>query len=557
MNTQSIPSALLLFVILLSQGTYAQTTTRTWLGDQSNDFKDGDNWKTGTDTVGTPPTDTDIGMIRADQGENNNPVVLSGSTALGQIRIGQGAGSGEGASLVLEDASSLTIGKRVEVGYSLQIDSEASIGALTINGGTHDLAALSIGNSAGEEGLENENNATGSVVINGGIVNLTDGSSYIATRGAISTATTTGSLTLYGGSLNSIRNLEVGHHGSGTLSINGGSATLNNIVFAKNPGSEATLDLADGTMNVSGGFNYWSGGGTLTIDFNQAKLYLKNNRISILAGIIGDGTSGRATIILSGGLDEDSAEENSLSGTYTEGLVSIHKDGYTLRYGYDSNSGQTAVWAVAGAAPPAHTLSFSASPASAGSVTGSGGYGDGDSATITANPAPGYQFDNWSGSHSLFDGTTGNPVVIENVSASITATANFSEDTRDPDNDGLTTYDEVTVHGSDPGDPDSDNDGLTDGEEVAVNSSPVKDNSRLINYIANRSFSYATPTLQRNNANDFELKLQIDETDDLSNGFSTKSLNSSNVTVDSVNNEIIVIIDGSRDSGFTRVRGVN
>lgn len=43
----------------------------------------------------------------------------------------------------------------------------------------------------------------------------------------------------------------------------------------------------------------------------------------------------------------------------------------------------------------------------------------------------------------------------------------------DPDNDGLASMDELSVHGTDPLDPDTDNDGVPDGAEVAASADPL------------------------------------------------------------------------------------
>merc|ERR1712093_238985 len=50
--------------------------------------------------------------------------------------------------------------------------------------------------------------------------------------------------------------------------------------------------------------------------------------------------------------------------------------------------------------------------------------------------------------------------------------ASFGQDTRDPDQDGLTNFEELVIHGTDPNNPDSDGDGFSDGTEVAENSNP-------------------------------------------------------------------------------------
>jgi uncharacterized repeat protein (TIGR02543 family) len=50
--------------------------------------------------------------------------------------------------------------------------------------------------------------------------------------------------------------------------------------------------------------------------------------------------------------------------------------------------------------------------------------------------------------------------------------ATFAEDARDPDQDGLSNYQELVLHGTDPDNADSDGDGFDDGLEISENSDP-------------------------------------------------------------------------------------
>jgi hypothetical protein len=54
-----------------------------------------------------------------------------------------------------------------------------------------------------------------------------------------------------------------------------------------------------------------------------------------------------------------------------------------------------------------------------------------------------------------------------------TVGATFVQDTRDPDSDGLTNYQEIIVRLTNPNVGDSDNDGVNDGQEVADSSNPL------------------------------------------------------------------------------------
>ncbi|MGC6447500.1 MAG: InlB B-repeat-containing protein, partial [Rubripirellula sp.] len=102
-----------------------------------------------------------------------------------------------------------------------------------------------------------------------------------------------------------------------------------------------------------------------------------------------------------------------------------------------------------------------------GSVTGGGTFNLGAEATLTATPSAGYLFASWSGDAS----STDNPLTLT-MDGNKSIGATFTEDTRDPDADGLSNYEELVVLNTDPNDPDSDNDGYNDGDEVTDGTDP-------------------------------------------------------------------------------------
>ena len=106
-----------------------------------------------------------------------------------------------------------------------------------------------------------------------------------------------------------------------------------------------------------------------------------------------------------------------------------------------------------------------------GNISGTGSYLSTTTATVTATPSAGYLFGSWSGDAS---GST-NPLTLL-MDTDKTVGANFVEDTRDPDNDGLTNFQEIIVHLTNPDIADSDGDGIHDGDEVAQGRSPIEDN---------------------------------------------------------------------------------
>lgn len=97
-----------------------------------------------------------------------------------------------------------------------------------------------------------------------------------------------------------------------------------------------------------------------------------------------------------------------------------------------------------------------------GSVSGNEGYyADGSIATIHALPSPGHMLLSWEGDASGSD----NPLLLT-MDRHKFIDPNFGPDLRDPDQDGVSTYDEVQIQGTDPDNPDTDGDGLNDGIEV-------------------------------------------------------------------------------------------
>lgn len=103
-----------------------------------------------------------------------------------------------------------------------------------------------------------------------------------------------------------------------------------------------------------------------------------------------------------------------------------------------------------------------------GTVTGAGAYEPDATAILTATSALGYLFGGWEGDATGED----NPLSIV-MDASKNVVAIFNRDMSDADNDGLTLYDEVVIHGTNPDIADTDEDGFKDGFEVSTGFSPT------------------------------------------------------------------------------------
>ena len=319
-----------LFVfVALGQCALAQNTL--WQGAIDNDFNTAGNWNNGVPGAG------DIATVRS----GANPV-LSGAASMGHMRIGQLSGNGGTSILTLGTGSALTTTNRTDVGFSLSGDASSSSGAMTVNGGTHNLGTLYVGNVAG---TDNTVNASGTTTINGGTVNLSNGGYIAARSGATSTGASTGSLIIRGGSLTAAgATFQLGQRGSGTLSLEGGGATFSNgLRLADGGSSSATLNLMSGTLDVAGGF-FTKGSGTVAINMGGGDLLLNGDRTGLLGTWLSDPN---VTFTISGGLVAGSAEENAFSGQYAQNLgQTTDSNGNKFSYGYDGTTDTTRVWSV-------------------------------------------------------------------------------------------------------------------------------------------------------------------------------------------------------------------
>ena len=125
---------------------------------------------------------------------------------------------------------------------------------------------------------------------------------------------------------------------------------------------------------------------------------------------------------------------------------------------------------------PTYQLTLS----SGGVVTGgsfafTGNLAHGTNATLTATPSTGYVFSGWSGNAS----GTSNPLTLL-MNGNKTVGAAFAQDSRDPDGDGLTNYQELIDHSTNPNNADSNADGLRDGLALALGKNPNEDHSAFV-----------------------------------------------------------------------------
>jgi alpha-tubulin suppressor-like RCC1 family protein len=102
-----------------------------------------------------------------------------------------------------------------------------------------------------------------------------------------------------------------------------------------------------------------------------------------------------------------------------------------------------------------------------GTVTGGGAFNPNDIAELTAAPALGYLFAGWSGDVTSLD----NPLTVT-MDSSKWIQAVFTRNTTDLDQDGVSFYDEVVIHKTNPDLADSDGDGFDDLFEINTGFDP-------------------------------------------------------------------------------------
>lgn len=192
------------------------------------------------------------------------------------------------------------------------------------------------------------------------------------------------------------------------------------------------------------------------------------------------GCARATTRFFNGSIDEVSIWDRSISATEVAAAYQLGSNGQavtTLQY----------------------QVNLSATPLSGGSVTGTGLYNAGQSVPITAAPNPGYVFTAWDGDF------TGQPASFTyTANANATSTATFAEDSADPDNDGLTNYQEIVTYGTLPNNPDTDGDQIPDGDEVTIGTAPTTSDSALVSFVQNNlaagnagAIALSTPRISR------------------------------------------------------------
>jgi len=164
-------------------------------------------------------------------------------------------------------------------------------------------------------------------------------------------------------------------------------------------------------------------------------------------------------------------------------LLEVNTHGTNPRVADTDGDGYSDSYEVSNSSNPLNASSFPTyqlTLSSGGVVTGgsfafTGNLAHGTNATLTATPATGYVFSSWSGNAT----GTSNPLTLL-MNGNKTVGAAFAQDSRDPDADGLTNYQELIEHGTNPNQADSNADGLRDGLALALGKNPNENHSAFV-----------------------------------------------------------------------------
>ncbi|MDA1068855.1 MAG: hypothetical protein O3C43_20410, partial [Verrucomicrobia bacterium] len=203
------------------------------------------------------------------------------------------------------------------------------------------------------------------------------------------------------------------------------------------------------------------------------------------------------------------------------------------------------------------SLTTIVSPENSGTIneSGDGSYVKDSTATIEAIPALGYLFVSWSTDASGDE----NPLdLVMNDNKAVTA--HFVQDLSDQDNDGLSAYEELAIHGTNPEKKDTDGDKINDGDEVGTIFNPAIDDTPTLQLLASNPGLYLSLVLssaavipeiviEKNESGDFEIIIQIEKTDDLTNWV---AMDLTNAVIEG--NKITVVVPGSGSLEFLRSR---
>lgn len=360
---------------------------------------------------------------------NNSGALTVGSNGSGSLNISGGMVTNSGNSSIAANAGSTgsvaVTGGSWNSGGNLTVG-DSGTGSLTISGGTVSASYSSIGNLSGSTGRVTINSGTwnnagqlavgisgnGSLIINGGTVS--NGVGYIGFNGYVG-ATGNGAVTVNtNGSWINSGNLTVGNSGIGSLTLNGGTVSVQGgsgtVTLANNSGSTGTLNLGNGGPSIGTiqAAEIAGGSGTATVNVNStgtANLgqnftgYLKFNQLGTGTTILsGNNSYTGGTVINAGTLSTLGNERLADTGAVTVNSGATFKLGGNETIGSLSGAGTANVGA--------NTLTLSSGSFS-GALAGSGDLVKNGSGTFTlSGTSTGYTGDLYLNAGNVISGST-------------------------------------------------------------------------------------------------------------------------------------------------------
>jgi hypothetical protein len=183
-----------------------------------------------------------------------------------------------------------------------------------------------------------------------------------------------------------------------------------------------------------------------------------------------------------------------------------------------------------------------------GSVSGSGIYPLNQPATITATAAAGYVFTGWSAPFAAQPESHTFP-----VTGPLLIGASFGQDERDPDSDGLSTYQEIITYRTNPALSDTDGDLLSDGAEINQTlTNPLASQELAVQWVVQNlanSGSSGGPALKRNAAtNTVSFRVSLQESNTLGAGsWNPRSFTAPGVSVATPDSKLRIGLPGTSD----------
>jgi uncharacterized repeat protein (TIGR02543 family) len=293
-----------------------------------------------------------------------------------------------------------------QLSYTVSISSSPSGGGSTSGGGIYNYGNDVTVNAAPNTGYQ--------------FVNWTQGGSSVSTSTSY-TFTVVGNITL-------VANFsQISYTVSTSSSPSGGGFTSGGGTFTY--GNEATV-----TASPAGGYNFvnWTQGGSSVSTSASYTFVVTSNRtlvanFSQIIYTISTSSSPAGGGSTSGGSTYSSGSSATVTATPATGYQFINwtQGGSSVSTSVSYTFTVTANRAlVANFTQATYTITTSSNPTAGGTTTGGGGFNYGASATVSAAPAFGYQFANWTEGGSAVSTSTSYSFT---VSASRNLLANFSQ----------------------------------------------------------------------------------------------------------------------------------